>query len=1283
MNHSTRLLALVLALASVCLCASGFAAVRPTVESDVAARFPILADTFGPDRERVAAAVTGRHDSINLAAGAAHVSLRPATNDRTFESARRFSGRGTEGILLESAAARRSISFEVADSAGITAIAADGRSVRFVSNGSGRDLVLAAPLVIGSDQRPSFGAHWSVERAGSGSTFIRLEITDRAVQYPAVAVWSTGAARVRVKANALELGTGSISGQLLTSASVPVADALFLLYDNAGEYLDYGYSDAAGNYSFTGLSTGAYRILLIADGYSYQLYDGIPCPDGECSIAAGTPINVVDTANTPGINFTVTNSRTLLSGTVADLAGNPLGDVSVVIYESDGTPHAAVTSHPVTGFYKSDLRAAGSYYARTFNSVHAGAIDQVYSGIDCTTCDVLAGTPISVSAGQERSGVNFALRTDGGRIAGQVTDELDDAPLTSRVVTIYNDDGNPVSYGVTGSDGTYISFNGLTAGEYYLGVETAGYTSELYDDVQCTRCSPTAGTGVVVTAGSTVLGVDFVLSQMKTFIRGTVRGAGTLEPLESVLVSAYDEAGQHVQAATTDASGAYTLTVPDPGDYYVRTDSRGYAGLVDQLYQNIDCSGCAVTGGTKVGTEPGQPAVGVDFTLDRDGGSFSGRLTNASLGGVAFGFVAVYSATGEEASHGYSDASGNYTLVRGLTAGNYYAIAYAEGFEPMIYGGGFCQAGCDPTTGTPIAVTRGANTAGIDFVLGTTAAHITGNVIAADTGNPLANVAVVIYNTAGAIVTSIDTSATGSYDAFLPGAGTYFARTHNTENPGYADQLYNSFECINCDPTTGTPILVGAGETTPGIDFALPVGCSPIDVGPAGVPNTAVGSSYSTTFTASGATGAVTFEATEGTVPPGLSLNATTGVLSGTPTAAATYVFVIKATDARGCSGEREYTIVVALTATQTTLSSSPAAPVYGNTVTMTATVAPATATGTVAFHNGATDLGSVPVSGGTASVVLSGLSAGTYVITAVYSGDDTHGPSTAAPFTLVVAKATPQITWATPAAIIYGTALSATQLNATANVAGSFTYSPAAGTVLNAGSHTLTATFTPTDSGNYATATASVTLTVNKATPSFSNLTSSTIIIGTATTTLGGTIAAGALIPPGSVAITMNGVTQNVTIQADGTFSATFNTAALTPQTAGYPVTYAYAGNANFNSANGSSLLTVTYGFSGGPISNGTDPVSFRVHLLNAAGVNVSSSSIVVTAYGVRLVGASAWSPLSSTGNQGLDLKFQNAEDGSYKFNLAKGNRPPGTYELGFIAANDPVIHIVTFVIQ
>jgi hypothetical protein len=75
-------------------------------------------------------------------------------------------------------------------------------------------------------------------------------------------------------------------------------------------------------------------------------------------------------------------------------------------------------------------------------------------------------------------------------------------------------------------------------------------------------------------------------------------------------------------------------------------------------------------------------------------------------------------------------------------------------------------------------------------------------------------------------------------------------------------------------------------------------------------------------------------------------------------------------------------------------------------------------------------------------------------------------------------------INWPTPSAITYGTALGSSQLDATASVPGTFAYSPTAGTKLPLGSHTLTATFTPTNTADYLTATASVVLTVSQAAP-------------------------------------------------------------------------------------------------------------------------------------------------------------------------------------------------------
>ena len=115
-------------------------------------------------------------------------------------------------------------------------------------------------------------------------------------------------------------------------------------------------------------------------------------------------------------------------------------------------------------------------------------------------------------------------------------------------------------------------------------------------------------------------------------------------------------------------------------------------------------------------------------------------------------------------------------------------------------------------------------------------------------------------------------------------------------------------------------------------------------------------------------------------------------------------------------------------------------------------------------------------------------LTAGSHTLSVTFTPTDTADYNTPATktATIVVDKATPTITWANPADITYGTALGATQLDATANVAGTFTYTPAAGTVLTAGdSQTLSVTFTPTDTADYNTAaTKTATIVVDKATP-------------------------------------------------------------------------------------------------------------------------------------------------------------------------------------------------------
>jgi hypothetical protein len=172
--------------------------------------------------------------------------------------------------------------------------------------------------------------------------------------------------------------------------------------------------------------------------------------------------------------------------------------------------------------------------------------------------------------------------------------------------------------------------------------------------------------------------------------------------------------------------------------------------------------------------------------------------------------------------------------------------------------------------------------------------------------------------------------------------------------------------------------------------------------------------------------------------------------------------------------------------------SFSPASPVYGQSVTVYATItgsAPVPQGNVVFTLDSTTTISGTVNSSGVASASLPALSGGAHSVSAAYTSTNGYASTTTSSSSSVtVSRANPTIIWTTPAAITYGTALSGTQLNASATgvtgagLPGKFTYSPVSGTVLTGGTQTLSVSFAPTDSTDYTTPTTTVQLQVNKA---------------------------------------------------------------------------------------------------------------------------------------------------------------------------------------------------------
>ncbi len=277
--------------------------------------------------------------------------------------------------------------------------------------------------------------------------------------------------------------------------------------------------------------------------------------------------------------------------------------------------------------------------------------------------------------------------------------------------------------------------------------------------------------------------------------------------------------------------------------------------------------------------------------------------------------------------------------------------------------------------------------------------------------------------------------------------------------------------------------------------------------------------------------------------------------------------------------------------------------------------------------------------------------------------------------------QVTPSITWSTPSAIQYGTVLSTTQLNALANTAGTFVYTPAAGTLLTAGATKLLATFTPSDTAHYTSATASVPLTVTQATPVIAWSAPGSVVAGmqlstaqlnatasvpgsfTYTPSLGTVVNAGTTVltanftPSDATDYTSVGASVNLTVTpvaqtdpvinwlapASIVYGATLSATQLNA-TANVPGTFSYSPGVGSTPGAGNNLLSVTF--------TPSDTTHYRT---GSAVVNLSVARAVPVVSWAAPSALSYGTPLSST-----QLNASASVPGTFVYTPAAGTTLP-----------------------
>ncbi len=224
---------------------------------------------------------------------------------------------------------------------------------------------------------------------------------------------------------------------------------------------------------------------------------------------------------------------------------------------------------------------------------------------------------------------------------------------------------------------------------------------------------------------------------------------------------------------------------------------------------------------------------------------------------------------------------------------------------------------------------------------------------------------------------------------------------------------------------------------------------------------------------------------------------------------------------------------------------------------------------------------------------------AGTYAVVATVSSGTYSGTVAG---TLRIARATPVLTWPSPASVLYGTALGPQQLNASATLAahpvsGTFTWSPASGTVLPAGPAILQATFQPGDAANIAGGSIQTSFTVLPAPASLTFTASTNPAVAGVPFTLSATLV---LAPATDAAATIQ-FTDNGIPLGTAPVNSGVATLAVTLAAGDHTLGAAYAGSANSTAATVSIRQTVVPASDSSFRLSGTAPMALTL----SAGAN------------------------------------------------------------------------------
>ncbi|MBK8294612.1 MAG: carboxypeptidase regulatory-like domain-containing protein [Solirubrobacterales bacterium] len=403
-----------------------------------------------------------------------------------------------------------------------------------------------------------------------------------------------------------------------------------------------------------------------------------------------------------------------ISGKVTGAADNPLADVCVAWFDSDGNSSGDETDS--SGNYSLGFAETGDYkilFSRCGNNVNV--FDEWYNDKET----LAEATPVSATDGADTPDINAQLAT-GGSISGKVTNGSG-GPHQGTCVTALGGTHGWAGEGRTDTSGNY-RVGGLESGHYKIKFRRCddgdNVISEFYPD----KADLDEATTISVTAGSNTPGINAELAP-----GGSITGIYSIEssvaPVHcSASASVYDSSGSQVDSVNffpgTGVHDAYRFDRLKTGDYRVGFQldcwgelDPGLAFSSSDFYRGKG----TLANATPVYVTQGSTRTGIN-SLSNGGASISGTVTDSSGKPLDDICVDTYDGQGNLGNFGRTDFDGGYVIDQ-FTAGD-YRLKFSDCHNPgSAVVSEFYDDKASLAEAAPVSLTYGQNVSGIDAEL--------------------------------------------------------------------------------------------------------------------------------------------------------------------------------------------------------------------------------------------------------------------------------------------------------------------------------------------------------------------------------------------------------------------------------------------------------------------------------------------------------------------------------------------------------------------------------------